>query len=312
MSGRRGVLIGLSAIGCGFAFLAALGVPGAAGERQASRAAGHARIVHLTTRRDAGIFSMSPTGGRRQRLRRGLVDGVSLAASGRRMVFANSQPTPCGPCPADFHVDVFVANGNGRHAHRVRQFRHANLFSLAMSFDGRQVVLSIYRGGDADLYLMRANGEGVRQLTDDRRDQTGPSFSPDGREVVFSQDDPAGARIYAMPVRGGGKRRLTDDGGSARDPVFSPNGRWIAYDGTKGADSGIFLMHSDGRDGRRLTNVGDDAIDFAPDFSPNGRSIVFARGAGIDFDLVTMRVDGSNLRRIRHSSNGFIDPDWTR
>jgi dipeptidyl aminopeptidase/acylaminoacyl peptidase len=311
MRGSRGFFVTLSVAGCALAVVAVLGVAGAAGEKR-TRAASHTRIVHLTPRRDAGIFTMKPNGRARHRLRKGLIDGVSLSANGRRMAFANSRSTPCSRCAADFFVEVFVADGNARHANMVKRFRHANLFSLSMSFDGRWVVLSIYKGGDADLYLMRSNGSHVRRLTNDDLDQAGVSFSPNGRRIVFSQEDRGGSHIYSMRAKGGERRRLTNGGGAPGDPVYSPNGRWIAYSSTRGGNSGIFVMRSDGSRARRLTNAGAAANDFMPDFSPNGRSIAFAHGSGLDFDIVTIRADGGNMRRIRHSGYGMLEPDWTR
>ncbi len=310
-SGRPAVisLIVLAAIGCAIALLLALGVAGAAGQRQA-RAGAHTRIVHLTTRRDAGIFTMKPNGRGRHRLQKGLVDGVSLSASGRRMAFANSMATPCSRCGADFFVEVFVADGNARHAKKIKRFRHANLFSLSMSFDGRWVVLSIYKGGDADLYLMRSDGSHARRLTNDDVDQAGASFSPNGKRIVFSQEDRGGSQLYTMRAKGGGKRRLTHVRSGPGSPVYSPNGQWIAFDGVTDRQSGIFLMRSDGSGVRRLTSSG--LNDSTPDFSPNGRSIAFAHGAGLDFDIITIRTNGSNMRRIRHSGNGLIEPVWTR
>jgi len=301
-----------SATACAL-LLSPLGASGAA-EREpvAQASAAHTRIVYLTSLRNAGIFAMNPNGTRRHRLRGGLVDAVSVSAGGRQMAFAHSRSTPCSRCPADSFVDVFVAGGNGRNARKVRRFRHAHLFSLAMSFDGRRIVLSIYRGGSADLYLMRANGRGVRRLTKDERDQSAASFSPNGKRIVFSQDDPAGTQIYSMRARGGDRRRLTGGAGFYGDPVYSPDGKRIAYTKTRGRNSEIFLMSSRGGDRHRVTTARGAREDYAPDFSPNGRSIAFQRRGGARFEIFTVRVDGSNLRRVARGAVDLLDPDWTR
>lgn len=282
----------------------------AASER-AGASASRTRIVHISTRRDAGIFTMDPRGNGRHRLRRGLVDGVAVSANGRRMVFARSRPTPCGRCPADFFVEVLVAKGNGRKQQMIKKFRHAGVESVAISPNGRWMAISLFRGAGADIYVMRSNGRSVKQLTKGRGFDASPSFSPNGRRIAFSREG-RGTHIFSIRRRGGGLRRLTRGPGFNRGPVYSPNGRLIAFSRSRGGNSAIFTMRSDGSRRRRVTSHrrGVEAID--PDFSPGGGSIVFARGVGTRFDLYTVRTSGRNERRATHAGIGLIDPDWTR
>lgn len=292
-----------------FASIASAG----AGRPEAHASAAHTRIVVNSSRRDAGIFAMRPNGRGRHRLRRGLIDDVSVSASGRRIAFARSRPTPCSRCPADFFVEVFVANGSGRDARRIARYKHANLDSLAISRDGRWIVLALYRGATSDLYLVRADGKAGKRLTRDRRVDRGASFSPNGRRIVFSAEVGRGSQVFSMRRNGGGRRRLTRGRGSNADPVYSPDGGRIAYThASPRAASEIYVMRSDGSRSRRITRHGNAILDLAPDFSPNGRSIAFARGVGADFDIYTVRANGRNLRRAAHAGVGLLNPNWTR
>jgi TolB protein len=281
----------------------------------ASASAAQTRIVVLSSRRDAGIFAMTPQGRNRHKLRRGLVDAVSASGNGRRLAFASTRSTPCSRCPADFYVDVFVADGRARHAKRVERFKHAGIESLAISRDGRRIVLSIARGEGFDLYAMRADGSGVRRLTRGGADETGPSFSPDGRRIAFARERRGGSAIHSMRFDGGGLRRISRGPGNDTDPVYSPDGRLIAF--SRGDDSAfglrsLFLMRADGSQRRRLTRHPARAEDIEADFSPSGRALAFARGTGADFDIYTVRTSGGEPRRAADAGIGLIEPDWTR
>ncbi len=269
-----------------------------------------------STRRDAGIFAMTPQGQGRHRLRRGLVDAVSVSANGRRIAFASTHSTPCSRCPADFFVDVFVADGRAGNARRVKRFKHAGVESLAISPNGRRIVLSIFRGGGGgDLYAMRADGSGVRRLTRGGQDESGVAFSSNGKRIAFSRERANGSAIYSMRYDGGGLRRVSRGPGYDSDPAFSPNGRLIAFsrsDRSSRRLRSLYLMRTDGSDRRRLTTHPEGIEDLQPDFSPSGRALAFARGSGADFDIFTVRVSGGNVREAADAGFGLIDPDWTR
>ncbi|MFN8173604.1 MAG: hypothetical protein U0T02_00895 [Solirubrobacteraceae bacterium] len=67
------------------------------------------------------------------------------------------------------------------------------------------------------LYLVRADGTGLRRLTNGRFDDTTPAWSPDGRWIAFARGK-IGAHhaIYVMPARGGTAIRVT-----GRDRAFT-------------------------------------------------------------------------------------------
>lgn len=69
--------------------------------------------------------------------------------------------------------------------------------------------MSAYRGGTFHLWVMNADGSGLRRLTDGPFDHRAPAWSPDGRTLACCSErggDPvAGSpyRIWTVPVTGG-------------------------------------------------------------------------------------------------------------
>jgi TolB protein len=64
-----------------------------------------------------------------------------------------------------------------------------------------------------ELYVMRADGTGVRRLTETTAYEVSPAFSPDGRQIVFARlvsenDD---YELWTVRADGGGERRLTSN-----------------------------------------------------------------------------------------------------
>lgn len=208
---------------------------------------------------------------------------------------------------------MLVADGRARQARRIKRFRHASAESLAISPNGRWIVVSLFRDAGGDLYLMRSDGSRVRRLTRGERAETSPTFSPDGRRIAFSREGRGGSDIFTIRRRGGGLRRLTRGAGSASYPDYSPDGRRIAYSRSNRSGYGaIFVMRSDGSRPRRVTSPPAGVQDLHPDFSPSGRAIAFARGLGVRSDIYTVRANGRNPRRAAHARIGLIEPDWTR
>jgi Tol biopolymer transport system component len=82
-------------------------------------------------------------------------------------------------------------------------------------------VFQVASGGD--IYLVNADGSGLRRLTQGMD----PCWSPDGRLVTFSRwIEPWG--IYAIDADGGNERLLFSSS-VARNPVWSPDGSQIAF-----------------------------------------------------------------------------------
>ena len=88
---------------------------------------------------------------------------------------------------------------------------------------------------DLDVYVMRADGTGIRRVTTDPGNDHDPSWLPDGGALVFSSDRASRGDLYRVRVADGQTDRLTTNFvGRAIMPAVSPDG---AEGGLRRADA---------------------------------------------------------------------------
>lgn len=100
-----------------------------------------------------------------------------------------------------------------------------------LSPDGRIVAFTV---GTVDraanrvvnqIYTIKIDGTGQRQITSGGSSSSGPRWSPDGKRIAFA----TGGQIWTMDADGSDKDQVTKISTGAGQPVWSPDGKWIAF-----------------------------------------------------------------------------------
>ncbi|HET9197759.1 MAG TPA: hypothetical protein VFN92_05830 [Solirubrobacterales bacterium] len=181
--------------------------------------------------------------------------------------------------------------------------------------DGRTIAFA--RGGD--IYSVRPDGSGQRQLTSGPEIDSLPKVAPNGRYVVFERRAAVGgaASLYTVGATGGGLRALTS-GADDHEAAFSPDGKWIVFVRTSAAirpsngvgNDDIAVVRSVGSSARRLTpTAGVD--EFAPRYFAGG--IIYSRGESAPgpaayADIYTMGSTGSrNKEQVAGVGSAYVE-----
>src|SRR4029077_20999841 len=126
-------------------------------------------------------------------------------------------------------------------------------FDPAWSPDGQMIAFVGHPGLGEPIYVVRADGSGLRNLTPKPVGAyAAPAWSPDGRKIAFVSDRDGNSEIYVMNANGSGQRSLTRNPAYDADPAWSPDGRKIAFASNRDGNYGIYVMNADGSGQRRL------------------------------------------------------------
>jgi Tol biopolymer transport system component len=289
--------------------------------------------------RNSDIYVMNADGSRRRRLTRSPQnDGDPVwSPDGRRLAFVRVRGG---------RSDIYLVNADGS---GLRRLAHAIAFrpmpgapssgfgaNPAWSPDGRKIAFMSNRDGTDDIFVVNADGSGLRNLTRSQgHDRTrewkgrehkrifwfstdGPMWSPEGQKIVFrserdrpSESERAACRprcrrgeIYVIDADGSGLRRLTHNWMSDGAHAWSPDGRKILFlrSGGEGANvqGDVYVMNADGSGQRNLTRSATHpfATDTAPAWSPDSRMILFVSNRDRNGEVYVMNADGSGERKL--------------
>ncbi len=110
------------------------------------------------------------------------------------------------------------------------------------SADGSAIVFYSRDLPEGDLYVVRRDGTGLRQLTGDSAVDRVPRWSPDGTRVAYFSNRSGNIAAWVIGTDGNGNRRLTDTREWSMPGAWSPDGRRLAVNVP---DKAGFLMDPD-------------------------------------------------------------------
>ena len=130
--------------------------------------------------------------------------------------------------------------------------------------DGSKIAFMSDRDGDAEIFVMNADGTNETNLTTNSFSDGTPDWSPDGSKIAFSSDRDGNSEIYVMDASGANPVRLTNSSDLANFPAWSPDGTKIAFQSDRSGNYDVWAMNADGTSPTNLTNS--TGADIRPDW----------------------------------------------
>ena len=173
---------------------------------------------------------------------------------------------------------------------------------LGSAADAAEPAATVAYLGETDafwqVFVMRPDGGGRRQLTTSPGDKTRASWYPDGKALLVSSQRGTLAKV---DLATGAEETLRLPMQGTYDAALSPDGTKIAFSMSPAQardNNEVFVVGTDGTGLRKLTRM--MGLQDEPAWSPDGRWIYFHAGEGTadDHDIVRIAPDGTGHEQL--------------
>jgi Tol biopolymer transport system component/DNA-binding winged helix-turn-helix (wHTH) protein len=209
------------------------------------------------------IWVVSYPGGASRQITNGINGffGLGITADGGSLVTVKS----------DRMTSLWLApKDNLREAKMIRKNTiDGTLFKLGIDWTpDDKIVYSTAESGDADIWLMDADGTNPKQLTENETADYSPKVSPDGRFIVFSSNRSGSRTLWRMNADGSNPVNLSNLPYSS-SPSISPDGHWVYFSAAdqKTGRAVLWKISMGGGDAVQMTEL----PTMAPQISPDGK-----------------------------------------
>lgn len=219
------------------------------------------------------------------------VDDAALSPDGRWIAFVREESIGT----RERRVWIIDRSGAGRRRLLDRAgFQHGP----AWSPDGAAIACTASGpGGAEDVFLVRVDGSGDRQITVGTRRYLEPAFAPDGGILVSTNRAGDDYDIWRLDPGTGEAAPAFAAPGYDGQPAVSPDGRRVLFVSRRSGHAAVWVAAPDGTAAERLTSAPTQVKD--PVWvAGSGDRLAFLRATDGGWQPWTARLDGTDLKPI--------------
>jgi serine/threonine protein kinase len=231
---------------------------------------------------------------------------LSIAGNGKVLVYQSSSQT--GEL---LRLRVDLARG-GVTAAEAPVFSGSTRFRTAVPSPDGAFIAYTNIGPQEDVFVMRADGSDLRQLTNDADRDRGPSWTADGTRIVFYSNRSGRYQLWSIRPDGSGMTQASDFEEGVNFPRVSPDGKRVAFIADNGSGVRIAAFDASARATSPAPTPAVPRDGFLPrSWSPSGMKISGGSwgptGAALHvYSLETRRFEQLPIAAL---TSAFIDDD---
>ncbi len=180
-----------------------------------------------------------------------------------------------------------------------------------------QIAFSAGPPNGEDVYIVRADGSHLDQVTSEPAAEFDPTWAPDGARVAYrhqASKDWNATEIYVSQIDGSDAHDIShNDGPPDWGPTWSPDGSVIGWNTVRSGDAGFrFGLADPSGDHFRLVDPG-VWVEY-PAWSPDGAKVAFMSQTpegSENYEIFVMNADGTNPVRLTDSPGPDGWPTWS-
>lgn len=163
-------------------------------------------------------------------------------------------------------------------------------------------------GRAREIFVVQADGSGLRQVTNDANLAVSPSISPDAGKIAFTSYTSGYPDIHLLDLRSGSRRRLFSSPGTNTGAAFSADGSKLALSMSFTGNPEIYVGGLGGG-AKRITQS--PSVESSPTWSPDGRRIAYVSDAGGRPQIYITGAGGGAAQPVRTGHAYATEPAWS-
>ncbi len=216
--------------------------------------------------------------------------------------------------------EVFVIPASGGEPQQLTSDKR-QIWGLAWTGNGREIVYATNRGGGMGLWRVRASGGAPERLTVPSLNPTSPAISRQDDRLAYTEIytdsniysyEGAGFAGHATPDKFSQPVAFLTSSREDHSQQFSLDGQQIVFISMRSGSEELWVCNRDGKKLRQVTNF-DGTPTGTPRWSPDGRWIAFDTRATGDAEVFIVNTEGGAPHNFTNSPSSYdATPSWSR
>jgi len=182
-----------------------------------------------------------------------------------------------------------------------------------------EIAFASTQDGLSQIFLINADGSGLKPLVSELNGACQPAWSPDGKKLVYispcagKTDFYPKSSLYVFDLASGETISLLTSPGGNFEPAWSPDGTKIAFTSIVNDLAQIFTLNLSDQSVTQLTTASGNVQSRQAAWSPNSQQIVYTVRRFNLLQIWAMNADGTNQAQMVRSGGGYSDylPCWS-